>query len=326
MRYIIYGAGAVGGAVGAGLHRTGHEVILIARGKHLEALNADGLTLVEPTATTTYSIPAVSHPGEISIGPDDVVMLAMKSQDTLEALVELSKITPVTTPIICAQNGVENERVALRFFENVYGVCVVGGSAYVDPGVVMVESGPIFGSLDIGRYPSGLDARTREIADALRSSWVMFERERVMEWKYTKMLRNLVLAIQALCGPNVRQGQFFDLARAEGQVCLRAAGITYIDDDSWAQARAQGPEVVMPSGGRTVGGSSWQSLARGTGSIESAYLNGEILMLARIHGIDAPANELLYELGVQAAASGQAPGTMTEADLFVMLEQRKANA
>jgi hypothetical protein len=46
-------------------------------------------------------------------------------------------------------------------------------------------------------------------------------------------------------------------------------------------------------------------------------------MLARTYGIDTPANAVLYELGVKAASSGQAPGTMTEEQLFELLEQRE---
>ena len=44
-RYVIYGAGAIGGVVGARLHQSGHEVVLIARGAHLEAIQTHGLTL-----------------------------------------------------------------------------------------------------------------------------------------------------------------------------------------------------------------------------------------------------------------------------------------
>jgi len=319
MRYIIYGAGAIGGVTGAGLYRSGHEVVLIARGDHYSAIRKSGLRVNDPNGSTTFAIPVVVHPSEITYRTDDVVMLAMKSQDTLDAVGELAKIAPVTTSVVCMQNGVENERVTLRYFENVYGVCVVGGTAYLEPGIVMAESGPVFGSLDLGRYPAGIDERAELISKALSDSWVMFLREHVMEWKQTKLLRNLVLAVQALCGANVRQGKFFDIARAEGEACLRAANITFVDNDTWNEARALGPEVPLPPEGRTIGGSSWQSLARGTGSIESAYLNGEILLLARQHGISTPANALLYELGVRAATSRQPPGNMSEEDLFRLL-------
>ena len=45
MRFVVYGAGAIGGVIGARLHQHGHEVVLIARGAHLEAIRARGLRI-----------------------------------------------------------------------------------------------------------------------------------------------------------------------------------------------------------------------------------------------------------------------------------------
>jgi 2-dehydropantoate 2-reductase len=56
-----------------------------------------------------------------------------------------------------------------------------------------------------------------------------------------------------------------------------------------------------PSGARG-GGSSWQSLERGTGSIEAEFLNGEIVLLGALHGLDTPVNRRLMVLALQAAA------------------------
>jgi 2-dehydropantoate 2-reductase len=89
MRYVIYGAGAIGCSVGAKLHMNGIEVVLIARGAHLKALQTDGLTLIHPEGTEKLKIPAAGHPTEIDWRPDDVVVLAMKSQDTQAALEQL---------------------------------------------------------------------------------------------------------------------------------------------------------------------------------------------------------------------------------------------
>jgi 2-dehydropantoate 2-reductase len=323
VRFIIYGAGAVGGVVGAGLVRHDHEVVLIARGSHGEVIRSDGLHVATPDGTFTVRPSVVSHPTEIEFRDDDVVILAVKSQDTAAALTSLSIAAPPSTTIVCAQNGVENERLALRFFSEVYGVCVVGNTFHLAPGMVGTETSPVYGSLDFGRYPSGIDELGERVVTALtEAGWLVLPRDDIMRWKYTKLLRNLVLAIQALCGPSMRQGAFFDLARREGEQCLEAAGIEFVSNEEWSAARALGPAVVPPPGGLTVGGSSWQSLARGTGSIESAYLNGEIVLLGRQLGVAVPVNELLYDLGVAAAATGQKPGSMSEQNLFDLLAQR----
>src|SRR5919204_4089976 len=58
MRYIVIGAGAIGGTIGGRLAQAGHEVVLVARGRHLDALRASGLELATPEGTFTLDIPA----------------------------------------------------------------------------------------------------------------------------------------------------------------------------------------------------------------------------------------------------------------------------
>jgi len=89
MRYVIYGAGAIGGIIGGRLFEQGHDVVLIARGEHLAALQRDGLTLESPRGTATLKVRSVGHPSEMEPNADDVVFLAMKTQDTAQALVDL---------------------------------------------------------------------------------------------------------------------------------------------------------------------------------------------------------------------------------------------
>ena len=114
MRFVVYGAGAVGGVIGARLHQSGHEVVLIARGEHLRAIERSGLRIESPDDTATLDIPAVGSPSEAELGAGDVVILAVKSQDTGGALDALTAGAPDRVPVVCAQNGVENERAALR--------------------------------------------------------------------------------------------------------------------------------------------------------------------------------------------------------------------
>src|ERR1700759_2996364 len=89
MRFVIYGAGAIGGAVGARLHQSGQAVTLIARGAHLEAIRAGGLTFLTPAERVVLTLPAVGDPGNLEWTGDEVVLLATKSQDTLSALTAL---------------------------------------------------------------------------------------------------------------------------------------------------------------------------------------------------------------------------------------------
>ncbi|HUA71031.1 MAG TPA: 2-dehydropantoate 2-reductase N-terminal domain-containing protein, partial [Solirubrobacteraceae bacterium] len=82
MRFVIFGAGAIGGVVGANLHESGHDVALIARGAHYEAIRSNGLTLETPHRTTVLEIPVAESPDAVHWTGDDLVMVATKSQDT----------------------------------------------------------------------------------------------------------------------------------------------------------------------------------------------------------------------------------------------------
>ena len=91
MRFVVFGAGAIGGVLGARLAEAGFEVALIARGRHLEAIRRDGLTLETPVQRSVFELPAAADPAELGVGRDgDVVLIATKSQDTASALQALS--------------------------------------------------------------------------------------------------------------------------------------------------------------------------------------------------------------------------------------------
>src|SRR4051812_44007515 len=98
MRFVVYGAGAVGGVVGARLAQHGYDVVLIARGTQLDAIRADGLTIESPDEVVRLSLPAVSNPSQISWSNGDIVLLTMKSQDSEAALESLAVVAAPDTP------------------------------------------------------------------------------------------------------------------------------------------------------------------------------------------------------------------------------------
>lgn len=322
MRFIVYGAGAIGGVIAARLYQAGHEVRLIARGAHFAAIQRSGLRLETPTETAILPIPAVDHPDAVEWTGDDVVLLAMKGQDTLEAVRALASAAPPTTPIVCAQNGVENERTALRWFARVYGVCVMFPASHLEPGVVQAFSTPVTGLLDLGRWPRETDDITEAIAAAFTAATFSSRAiPDIARWKYAKLLSNLGNACEAICGPSARRGALSEMARREGEACLRAAGIDFAGEAEDAERRGN---LVnrQPIAGRARGGSStWQSLERRAGSIETDYLNGEIALLGRLHGVPTPLNALLCRLANELARAGVPPRRMSAEDVLTMLDQ-----
>jgi 2-dehydropantoate 2-reductase len=317
MRFAIYGAGAVGGVIGGRLCEHGHDVVLIGRGQQLTAIRDHGLRLESPGGSATLHLPIVESPNQIAWANDDVVLLTMKTQDTAGALRDLAASAPAGIPLVCTQNGVENERLALRWFENVYGICVMCPAGYLTPGVVQAWSYPVSGLLDIGRYPSGSDETAKAIAAALSTSTFQSEvRSDIMRWKYGKLLMNLGNAIEALCGIPARSGPVPAMARQEGIDCLSAAGIDFVPESEDKARRGDLLRIGVIEGKSRQGGSSWQSLFRQTRHIEADYLNGEIVLLGRRHGIPTPVNAALQRLANQLAASGRPPGSMTTEELL----------
>lgn len=318
MRVVVHGAGGIGGAIAARLHQHGHEVVAIARGEHLEVWRKNGVRLQTPDEDVMVDVPVAGHPSEVGLEAGDVVLLTMKGQDTPAALDDVEACCP-DVAIVCAQNGVANEREALRRFERVYGICVMMPTNFTEPGVVQASSSPITGLLDIGRYPDGVDDVAEDVAAALRDS--TFESNAVpdiMRWKHTKLLMNLGNAVQAVCTPGGTR-VLYDRVRAEGEAVLQAAGIPFASDEEDHARRGTLLTMRPIAGQQRGGGSSWQSLARGTGAIETDLLNGEIVLLGRLHGIPTPANALFQRLAKQAARERRPPGVMTAAEAEALL-------
>jgi 2-dehydropantoate 2-reductase len=322
MRHIVYGLGAIGGAVAAHLVQAGVEVAGVARGAHLEKIRADGLRLLTPHGETTVRFPVADDPGALrpALGPDDVVILAVKSQDTAGALERLSAAGREGA-VACFQNGVANEPAAARYFERVYGVVVMCPATHLEPGVVAIHSAEIPALFDLGRFPAGLDDTAAALAASLAGAgFDLRALPDVMRWKHTKLLLNLGNAVEALTGAEPRESRIAALARQEGQRCLTAAGIPFASRAEDAERRGDRLADLRPAGAQErVGSSTWQSLARRTGSTEADWLNGEIVLLGRLHGFPTPVNALLLRLAAHLAATGGAPGAYGEEDILARL-------
>lgn len=310
MRFVVYGAGAIGGVIGAGLFEHGHDVVLVARGAHYEAIRDRGLTVETPDGSTTVAVAVVDHPTRVQFAAGDAVILAMKSQDTPDALTALAAVAPDSTPVFCAQNGVANEPLAVRFFAHVYGVCVMCPASHLVPGVVQAYSTPTPGLLHLGRFPAGVDDVADQTAAALRDAAFMSEaRPDIMRWKYTKLLMNLGNAAEAAFAPSDARNVAVQRARDEGAAVLCAAGIDFATNEEDAALRGDTLRIRPIGSQRRGGGSSWQSLERRTGRIETDYLNGEIVALARLHGVAAPVNAALTRVATEMAREHAAPAS-----------------
>lgn len=184
MKICIYGAGAIGGYMGVMLKRGGLDVSLVARGAHLDAIKARGLTLVTKTETITEHMPASRDPRDL--GRQDVVIIALKAHQAWEAAEDLKPLLGQQTAVVTAQNGVpwwyfhglEGPHADLRLRsvdpgdrqwnaigpERVIGCTVYPATEITEPGVIKHIYGDQFGLGEPNRQES---ARLTRFADAI---------------------------------------------------------------------------------------------------------------------------------------------------------------
>lgn len=315
MRIIVYGVGAVGGVIATSLAHSGQQVIGIARGARLDAIRTTGLTLRSPAGTIHAKFDGAASAQEINFRPDDAIMIVVKGQDSLTALQDLRAAGVEDQPIFCAQNGVANEATALRYFPNVHGINVMLPAQYTSPQETIGWCSPNYGNFDIGRFPGGIDAADKALADALTPAGIGgYPQSEVMVYKHGKLIMNLGNIVEAALGREVESADLAEHLRAEGRTVLDAAGIDWRDVGSSDPRRELMKEGTV-DGVPRIGSSTSQSLARATGSVETDFLNGEICFLGRLHGIPTPANDYVTRLAARLAREKIDTGAITRDEM-----------
>jgi 2-dehydropantoate 2-reductase len=285
--YVLYGAGAVGGVIGARLHLAGHDVTLVARGEHLTAIRADGLRLDTADGVREVRCAATDTAAEVDWSAGTVVVLTVKSHQTETALADLVRWAPATTPVVCAQNGVANEPAALRRFADTYAITVMLPSQHLEPGVVVQACDPVPGILDIGRYPHGTDGLAERVSRDLGSAgFESVPRPDIMAWKYRKLITNAVGDVSAVLSDEA--DELKALVRAEAEAVLAAAGVPLVSHEADLARRG---DLLQHRGDVDGPNSLGQSLARATPGTEVDFRAGEIVLLGRLHGVPTPVNE-----------------------------------
>ena len=337
-RYVIIGAGAIGGTVGAVLTRAGIPTVLVARGRHAEVLTTAGMTLRTPDGIFHTAVTAASRPEDVRLTRDDVLVFATKTQQLDAALQEwvdqpvhdrhgVAGAAGELLPAMTALNGVAAEEKALRYFGRVFGICVWLPAVHLEPGEVIVRSWPVVGQFHIARWPASISTP----ADAgllarLAETWTaagirVRTPDDVAPWKYNKLLSNLGNAVGALTAESADASDVVAALRREGANVLHHAGIDYISFETSTAARAEDGPTIRPITGWNAGpsNSTWQSLSRNTGNVETDFLNGEIVRLAHKHGITAPLNAALARVARAAARNGLGPSHHSAAQLAELL-------
>ncbi len=164
MNFLIWGAGAIGGTIGAHLARAGHDITLVDRAQdHVAAINATGLRIEGPLAEFSVRIPAFTP--DALAGEFEHVVLAVKAQDTEAATRALASHLGTDGYVVSAQNGL-NELVIKRIVGDArtMGCFVNFGADYLEPGVIQYGGR---GAVVVGEIDGSVTPRVKELRRAL---------------------------------------------------------------------------------------------------------------------------------------------------------------
>ena len=193
-------------------------------------------------------------------------------------------------------------------------------SSYLHPGEVVAPGEPIVGAFWLGGYPGGLDPDARTWADDLRrANFRVRLVEDLPRWKAGKLLANLGNAADALFAGHDRAEALNRALRSEARGVLAAAGIEPADPESDPDGNIRTYRLAPALLDRYGGSSTRQSLSRAAGGTEADFLNGEIVLLGRLHGVPAPLNAAVQAAVAVAARDRVPPGGADPALLDALL-------
>ncbi|MBC5993219.1 ketopantoate reductase family protein [Pontibacter cellulosilyticus] len=294
MKIAIIGTGGVGGYFGAKLAKAGHEVIFLARGKHLQAMQTDGLTV--KSIKDDFKIEKVTATDSIkSIGPVDLVMVCVKAWQVKEAALELATIVTPDTLILPLQNGV---LAAQELGEHLPARNVLGGlcriiSKIEAPGVINhfgVEPTIIFGELD-----NQLSARTQQLQQVFEQADIQAKVATDIQaelWK--KFIGICVSGLLAITRSTY--GQVLDLPQTrqllvelltEVYTLSQRIGIN-IETDFVARTILNF-EALPPESTASLTRDVWEGKPS-----EIEYQNGTVVKLAEQYNVPVPVNRFIY--------------------------------
>lgn len=165
MRCLIWGAGAIGGTMGACLARAGHDVTMVDNvTEHVEAMRRHGLRITGPLADFTVPMPAFTP--ETVVGTWDVAFLATKAHHTQSAIRSLQPHVSPQGCVVSAQNGLNEIAIAdVVGAERTVGAFVNFGADYLEPGVILYGGR---GAVVVGEIDGQLTPRVQAIGATLR--------------------------------------------------------------------------------------------------------------------------------------------------------------
>jgi len=309
MRIAVFGAGGIGGYLGARLAQAGDEVVLIARGAHLQAIQAHGLFVESPTGDF-HLAPSIATDRPEDVGVVDAVLLGVKAWDVRAAAEAMRPMVGVTTGVLTLQNGVEAPTEVAEVLGKdhvIVGVAVLR-SLIVGPGRLR-HVGGVDPNLTMGEMDNRSSARVEHIRTALEKVHVTVNvPENIQAWLWRKFV-GVTAAGGVGAVVRVSTGVWRQIPQVRA-IAERAA------QEVVAVARAHGvqpPEDIIDQMERSIDAlppghmaSMHEEIVGGRMS-ELEYWNGAVVRLGREAGVATPLNEFIYHslLPQERQARGQ---------------------
>ena len=292
-KVVVLGAGSVGCYFGGMLARAGHDVTLIARANHVEAITNNGLHMDCQSFQDYVQVKARSD--YIPLSDADIVLCCVKSPDTEFVINEVKPYLNKSAVILSLQNGVDNaERIAKLVDNPTYPTVVYVATAMVGPGKLkhFGRGELVLGAL--GNNSNELNA----LSDFFQLSNVPCEiSSNIRKDLWLKFLVNCsyngISAIgQIQYGNMVSNPEVVNLINQITEECLMIAEKEGVMISAAEASRANHAIGVTMSGQKS---STAQDLVKGK-LTEIDYLNGLIVRRAAEYGLSAPANQAVYAL------------------------------
>lgn len=307
MKYVVVGAGGVGGYFGGRLAADGNEVVFLARGAHGDAMRRNGLIVKSPRGDLRIDVPHV--PAAIAdIGLADVILFCVKLWDVEAAAVQIKPLVARDTAVIPIQNGVTScdRLAALLGTRHVMGGVAKISAVIESPGVIRHNS--VFAHLIFGERDGAASWRQDALSAACQSAGIEHTVSSAIErdiWEKFVLLTPLAGAAcfyrapigEVFADPD-RHAVFTELMRETAAVG-RAAGAAL--DDGLVERTLRQALVFDPA----TKPSMLVDLERGR-RLELDWLTGEVVRLSRELGVEAPTSSKVYE-ALKPCAEG-APG------------------
>jgi 2-dehydropantoate 2-reductase len=259
MRFLIWGAGAIGGTLGAYLARAGHDITLVdAVAEHVAAINRDGVRITGPIAEFTAHAPAYL-PEEVT-GAWETIILATKAHHTEAATRALLPRLSPDGCVVSAQNGLNELTIAeIAGPERTVGAFVNFGADYIEPGIIHYGGR---GAVVLGEIDGRITARV----EAIRRAWLDFDERAIVTsniWGYLwgKEAYGAMLFATALTNDSIADAldrpEYHALFIALAQEILAVAAARGVTPEAF---NGFDPAAYLPGAGRAAAEGSLDEL------------------------------------------------------------------